>query len=321
MSEVNQDDERSKPSQPGAAWERSVLEKVALAAITEQRRARRWGILFKTLFLVYLVLVLVAVWPQPVAIGPHTGLVRIDGVIAENRPASAENIIRGLHAAFRDKNTRGIILEANSPGGSPVQAAYVYDEIRRLRKLHPNVPVYAVVGDLCASACYYMVSAADKIYANRGSLVGSIGVLYDGFGFTGLMDKLGIQRRLITAGKHKGMLDPFSPLKPADTKRLKVMLDEIHQQFITAVKQGRGKRLRADADLFSGAFWTGATAVKLGLVDGLAAPGDVARDVIGARQITDYTPQKGVLRQLADSLGAAIGRNLLPREMTTPQLR
>jgi protease-4 len=302
-------------------WEREVLEKIALAALTEQRRARRWGIFFKLLLFVFLFALLYLSFPSSVPIGPHTAMVRIEGVVADGKPASAENIIEALDAAFAAKGTRGVLLRADSPGGSPVQAAYVYDEIRRLKKQYPDIPVYAVVTDLCASACYYMISAADKIYANRGSLVGSIGVLYEGFGFTGLLDKLGVQRRLITAGKNKGMLDPFSPLKPDDVAHLKVMLAQVHQQFIDAVKKGRGKRLANDQDLFTGMIWTGQKAMTLGLVDGLASPGAVARDVIGAEKITDYTPQPNWLRQLADSLGASIGRNVLPAQGPGPHLR
>lgn len=309
------------PLQKDQRWEREALERVALAAIVEQRRARRWGILFKTLFFAYLLLLLFFVLPISTPSGPHTAVIRIEGVIGENRPASADNIIRALHAAFEDSETRGIILRADSPGGSPVQAAYVYDEIVRLRKRYPSTPVYAVITDLCASACYYMAAAADKIYANRGSLVGSIGVLYDGFGFTGLMDKLGIQRRLITAGKNKGMLDPFSALKPDDVQNIKQMLNEIHQQFIDAVKRGRGARLADNPDLFTGKVWTGASAQRLGLVDDLASVGEVARDVVGAKTIVDYTPRENILRQFADRVGASIGRNVLPAQMTTPQLR
>lgn len=319
------------PSTPGmdarnpSGWERQVLENLLSETLVERRRARRWGILFRTLFWLFAFTLLFLAWPRgegTLPVGRHTALIDLAGPIADGQQASADNLIPALRNAFEDKHTVGILLRANSPGGSPVQAAYLYDEIRRLRKLHPKVPVYAVVTDMCASACYYIISAADRIYANRGSLVGSIGVLYDGFGFTGLMDKLGIQRRLLTAGKHKGMLDPFSPPNPEETQYFKGVLEQVHQQFIEAVKKGRGDRLKKDdPDLFSGLIWTGATGVKLGLVDGLASPGQVARDVIGADNIVDYTPREDLLDRISNRVGAAVGRNLLPAHSGVGPLR
>ncbi len=319
------------PAAPGmdtrapSGWERQALENLLSATLVERRRARRWNIFFRILFWLFAFSVLFLVWPRGdggIPVGRHTALIDLNGVIADNQQASADNLIPALREAFDDKHTVGIILRANSPGGSPVQAAYLYDEIRRLRKLHPKVPVYAVVTDMCASACYYIISAADRIYANRGSLVGSIGVLYDGFGFTGLMDKLGIQRRLLTAGEHKGMMDPFSPQNPEDVKYFKGILEQVHQQFIAAVKQGRGDRLKTDTPgLFSGLVWTGATGVKLGLVDGLASPGQVARDVIGADNVVDYTPREDLLDRLSNTVGAAVGRNLLPARSGLAPLR
>jgi protease-4 len=309
---------------PSDRWERQLIQDLASGALKEQRRARRWGILFKSLFFLYLCVllyVLMSAGETPtVPMGKHTALVDLSGTIAEDTQASADNILRGLRKAFDDKKA-GVILRANSPGGSPVQAAYVYDEIKRLRKKHPKVPVYLVVSDMCASACYYIASAADRIYANRGSLVGSIGVLYNGFGFTGLMDKLGIQRRLLTAGAHKGMMDPFSPMNEADVEHFQKMLAEIHQQFIDAVKEGRGDRLKPTPDLFSGLIWTGERSVQLGLVDGLASADDVARDVIGEEDTVDYTSHQGVLERLANRLGSSVAEHLLPASAGTESLR
>ncbi|NIP71656.1 MAG: S49 family peptidase [Gammaproteobacteria bacterium] len=296
-----------------ATWERDVLRDLAFSALREQRRARRWRILYRALIAALVVVALVTLVPSEVPIGPHTALVRLDGAILEETHASAENINDALRAAFQNKGARGVLLQANSPGGSPVQAGYIYDEIVRLRERHPDKPLYAVIGDVCASACYYIASAADKVYANRASLVGSIGVLYDGFGYAKLINKLGIERRLLTAGENKGMMDPFSPLDREEVAHFQAMLDEIHQQFIEAVKRGRGERLIEGADLFSGLIWTGARGVELGLVDELASPAAVAREVIGQEDVVDYTPSKGVLERLAGVLGASFGRALVPR--------
>ena len=296
---------------PGT-WERDLVQRLAMESLREQRRSRRWGIFFKSVFLAYLLLLLFLVIPREVQVGPHTALVDIYGVIADDEAANADDLVPALRAAFEDKRSRGVILRANSPGGSPVQAAYLYDEILRLREQYPNKPVYAVVTDMCASACYYIVAAADRIYANPASLVGSIGVLYDGFGFTGLMDKIGVERRLLTAGRNKGMLDPFSPLREQDKEHLTQMLDEIHQQFIGAVKRGRGERLGGDEQLFSGMFWNGERARELGLVDDFASPGTVARDVVGAEEVVDYTPQPDLLQRLSERFGAALARAFQP---------
>lgn len=313
------EDEQFGPPPGGArpeeqpTWERDVLRDLAFSALREQRRARRWRILYRVLVAVLVVAVLVTLIPSEVPIGPHTALVRLDGAIMEEAHASAEKINDALRAAFRHKGARGVLLQANSPGGSPVQAGYIYDEIVRLRQQHPDKPLYAVIGDVCASACYYIASAADKVYANRASLVGSIGVLYNGFGYTELMDKLGIERRLLTAGKNKGMMDPFSPLDREEVAHFQAMLDEIHQQFIEAVRRGRGERLIEGADLFNGLVWTGVRGVELGLVDELASPATVAREVIGQEDVVDYTPSKGVLERLAGALGASFGQALVPR--------
>ncbi|HYH42436.1 MAG TPA: S49 family peptidase, partial [Burkholderiales bacterium] len=263
------------------AWERKTLEKVALAAITEQRRSRHWSVFFRLLLFVYLfaILFLWLGWignKDAVSSGKHTALVELQGVIGPDSSASADNVIAGLQGAFKDKGTQGVILRINSPGGSPVQAGHINDEIKRLRAKYPNIPVYAVVEDICASGGYYVAVAADQIYVDKGSIIGSIGVLMDGFGFTGLMDKLGIERRLLAAGENKGFLDPFSPIREDQQKYAATMLDEIHQQFITVVRQGRGKRLKETPELFSGLLWVGTRSVELGLADALGSVDYVA---------------------------------------------
>lgn len=295
-----------------STWERDFIERLATASLREQRRSRRWGIFFKSLFFAYLLVLLFLMVPRDVQVGPHTALVDLTGVIADDEAANADDLVPALRAAFEDKGSKGVILRANSPGGSPVQAAYLYDEIRRLRDEYPDKPVYGVVTDMCASACYYIVAATDRIYANPASLVGSIGVLYDGFGFTGLMDKVGVERRLLTAGENKGMLDPFSPMRPQDQAHVKMMLEEIHQQFIDAVKRGRGDRLGHDDELFSGMFWNGERARQLGLVDDFASPGTVARDVIGVEDVVDYTPKPDFLQRLGERFGVAMARVFQP---------
>jgi protease-4 len=240
------------------------------------------------------------------SVGKHTALVQLNGVIAANSTANADNIIGSLQDAFKDKDTQGVILQINSPGGSPVQAGEINDEIRRLRAKYPKIPLYVVVEDICASGGYYVAAAADKIFVNKASLIGSIGVLMDGFGFTGTMDKLGVQRRLLTAGENKGFLDPFSPLNDKQKVYAQQMLDDIHQQFINVVKQGRGKRLKQDPELFSGLVWTGDQGVKLGLADGYGTTESVARDVIHAEKIVDYTTHEGFADRLAKRLGAGV---------------
>jgi protease-4 len=307
-------------------WERDLLERLAFAALTEQRRARRWGIFFKLFFVVYLVLILVMVqsdsWSGKALTTNHTALIDVEGVISADSLANADNVISGLRAAFENKSTQGIVLRANSPGGSPVQAGYINDEIKRLRAKYPKIPLYAVIGDMCASGCYYVVAAADKIYADKASIVGSIGVLMNGFGFVDTMKKVGVERRLMTAGEHKGFLDPFGPVKPAEAKHAQQMLDEIHQQFIETIRQGRGSALKETRDMFSGLFWTGEEAIKMGLVDSLGGASYVAREVIGAEDIVDYTYRENVFDRFARRLGTAmaqtIGTDLLGR---TPVLK
>ncbi|PPC90750.1 MAG: signal peptide peptidase SppA [Methylobacter sp.] len=302
-------DNQNKPS-----WERELIEKLALAAVTEQKKARRWGIFFKSLMFVYLLAILgIAVYPKfkegmGVDGGDHTAIINLVGAIAENKDVTAENIIESLRDAVKDKHTKGVILHANSPGGSPVQSAYVYDEIKSLKKAHPNIPIYAVVSDICASGCYYIASAADKIYVNPASLVGSIGVIMDGFGFVETMTKLGVERRLITAGSHKALLDPFSPSKTDETQYMQALLEQVHQQFISAVKAGRGERLKETPDMFSGLVWTGEQSVKLGLADDFGNDDYVAKEIIGAKETVNFTQQERLLDKLAGKLGTAFGQ-------------
>ncbi|MDD2658362.1 MAG: S49 family peptidase [Methylococcales bacterium] len=298
--------------EPG--WEREVIEKLALAAVTEQTRARRWGIFFKSLIFVYLFALFgIAVYPkikQDIGVDSkyHTAVIDVVGVIAEDKDANAANIIESLRDAVKDKQTKGIILHSNSPGGSPVQSAYVYEEIRKIKKEHPDLPVYAVVSDICASGCYYIASASDKIFVNQASLIGSIGVLMDGFGFVDIMQKMGVERRLLTAGAHKAMLDPFSPPKVDETEYMQGLLDQVHQQFINAVKAGRGDRLKDAPEMFSGLVWTGEAGVKLGIADSFGSDDYVAKDIIGAEKIVDFTQQGRLIDRLVGKLGASFGQ-------------
>lgn len=294
-------------------WERNVLEKLAMSAIQEQRRARHWGIFFKVLTFGYLFLLLFLFmgWAGSNGDGSmsgskHTALVDLQGVISADSNANADNLMASLQDAFEDKNTAGIILRVNSPGGSPVQAGLVNDEIRRLRALHPAIPLYVVVEDMCASGGYYIAAAADKIYVNKASIVGSIGVLMDGFGFTGTMEKLGVERRLMTAGENKGFMDPFSARNPKHEAFTKGLLVGIHQQFIDAVKQGRGKRLKETPEMFSGLFWSGDKAIEMGLADEIGSVDSVARDVIKAEDIVDFTARENIADRLAKKLGAGV---------------
>ena len=297
-------------------WERGVMEKLAMSAIQEQRRARHWGIFFKTLTFAYLFIILFIFmgWfdgkEGALGVGKHTALVDLQGVIAPDSAASADNLIPSLQDAFEDKNTQGVILRINSPGGSPVQAGQINDEIRRLRAKHPNIPLYAVVEDVCASGGYYVAVAADMIFVDKASLIGSIGVLMDGFGFTGTMEKLGVERRLLTAGKDKGFLDPFSPTDPAQQEFAKQMLNEIHQQFIEVVKQGRGKRLKETPDTFSGLVWNGQRSLEMGLADAYGSIESVARDVIKVETIVDFTMKESFTDRLAKRFGAGVASAL-----------
>ena len=302
--------------QTGDNWERRALEKVALAAIQEQRRARHWGIFFKLLVFIYLfaLLFIGLGWfgkKDGTSPGKHSALVELRGVIGPDGAASADNIVSGLREAFKDKRTQGVILRINSPGGSPVQAGHINDEIKRLRGKYPSIPIYAVVEDICASGGYYVAVAADQIYVDKGSIIGSIGVLMDGFGFTGLMDKLGVERRLLAAGENKSFLDPFSPVRKPQVQYAESMLDEIHKQFITVVRQGRGERLKETPETFSGLLWVGARSVELGLADGLGSVDYVAREVIKAEDIVDFTPRENIAERVARRFGAAMAEMLV----------
>ena len=312
MDNSSSSQDKQKQEQAGN-WERDILEKLAMAAVTEQKAARRWGIFFKSLMFVYLLAIGgIALYPQIKAgmdLGSetkgHTAVIDIVGEISESKPANADAIINSLRDAVKDKNTRGIILHANSPGGSPVQAGYIYDEIRKIKKQHPDLPIYTVVSDICASGCYYLAAASDKIFVNQASLVGSIGVIMNGFGFVNIMDKLGVERRLLTAGEHKAMLDPFSPKKESENQFMQVLLDQVHQQFIQAVKQGRGDRLKSNEQVFSGLVWTGEEAIRIGLVDEIGNDDFVAVDIVGAKKRINFTRQERLIDRLVGKLGAS----------------
>lgn len=307
-------------------WEREVLRRLALAAVNEQRRARRWGIFFKFLLFGYLILLLLLYRPgtwmsDGIHTGKHTALVELEGIIGPKSLASADQVIQGLRAAFKDKHTKGIVLRINSPGGSPVQSGYINDEIRRLREKYPDTPLYAVVTDMCASGGYYVAVAADEIYVDKASVIGSIGVRMDGFGFVEAIDKLGVERRLLTAGEHKGFLDPFLPERQEDVSHVQGLLDQIHQQFIDRVREGRGERLAADDSIFSGLIWTGEQSVELGLVDGLGSASYVARELIGAEEIVDFTPRPDFFERFSERFGVALGNALVRLAGEGPSLR
>ena len=291
-------------------WERELVTKLATAALKEQRRARLWGIFFKLLTFAYITLFLIMAveWKgrEGAGGGKFTAMVEVNGLIAPGTDASAEKIVAALQAAFKNKNTQGVVVRINSPGGSPVQAQTIYDEMKRLRKKYPEIPLYAVVEDVCASGGYFVAVGADRIFVGKASIVGSIGVLMNGFGFTGLMDKLGIERRLITAGDNKGMLDPFSPLDEKDAAHVKTLMADIHQQFIGVVREGRGQRLKETPELFSGLIWTGQRSVDMGLADGFVSLEYVAREVVKAEEIRDFTISEGVAEKIARRFGASI---------------
>ncbi len=291
-------------------WERATLEKLAMAALVEQRAARRWRNAIRIAWLVFLSVVLWFGLQQGGSTtdvsAPHTAVVSIQGEIAAGAEASAEFVVAAMRSAFEDDGAKAVVLLINSPGGSPVQAGIINDEIKRLKALH-NKAVYAVVEETCASAAYYIAAGADEIFVDKASIVGSIGVLMDGFGFTGLMDKLGVERRLMTAGENKGFLDPFSPQTEKQRAFAQAMLNQIHQQFIAVVKDGRGTRLKETPDMFSGLFWTGQQAVELGLADKLGNLDYVAREVVKAEDIIDYTRKDNVAERLVKRFGASIG--------------
>jgi len=305
----------------GGIWERELVTKLATAALKEQRRARLWGIFFKLLTFGYVTLILLMAidWQGAEVTGgkKHTAMVEVSGIIAPGADASAEKINSALQAAFKDKNTQGVVVRINSPGGSPVQAQTIYDEMKRLRQKYPEIPLYAVVEDVCASGGYFVAAGADRIYVGKASIVGSIGVLMNGFGFTGLMEKIGVERRLITAGENKGMLDPFSPLEEKDKEHVKKMMGDIHQQFIGVVREGRGKRLKESPEIFSGLIWTGERSIDLGLADAVGSLDYVAREVIKAEDIRDYTITEGIAEKFARRFGASLANNFVDTLLRT----
>ena len=292
-------------------WERETITELAWEGLREKRRSRRWGIFFKILMFLYLLGFIFAIsgWPKAKSITgkEHTALIKLKGVIADGGDSSSGEINRLLKKAFEDENTKGIVLEINSPGGTPVQAAEIYHEIRRLREKHTDIPLYAVVTDLCASGGYYVAAAADEIYANKASIVGSIGVRLDSYGVAELAHKLGIESRTITAGKNKALLDPFSQLDPSQKAHLQNMLNQVHQLFIADVRAGRGERLKETPDIFSGLIWSGESAQQLGLIDHFGSVALVAREVIGEENIVEYEARKSLLQQLSEDAGKISG--------------
>jgi len=304
------DDYNNMTSKDG--WEKKLVEDLAMASLKERRTTRRWGIFFKLAFFAYIVglVVLYYVPFDPASLDKgadeHTAVINIEGVISSESKASADFVITGLRDAFEDKKTKGVILRMNTPGGSPVQSGYINDEIYRLKELHPDIKVYAVIVDVCASGGYYIAAAADEIYADKGSMVGSIGVLMNSFGFENAIDKVGVTRRLYTAGEHKGFLDPFTKPREEDIDHAKGMLKNIHKQFVEVVKKGRGDKLKDDPLLFSGYVWTGEQSMELGLVDKLGSSSYVAREIIGAEEIKDFTVTESFMDRFAKKMGASM---------------
>lgn len=336
MSDTHPNDISAQATTPPASvpiagqhWERDTLEKLLLATVHEQRSARRWGIFFKLSFLTLALLVLWSLYDFNIAgaegelVGKHTAMIDIAGSIEEEGSGSADVVIPALNKAFSDLSSVAVVLRINSPGGSPVQAGIIVDEILRLKRGYPNKPVYVVVDEICASGGYYIAAAADNIYVNKASIVGSVGVLMDGFGFTGAMQKLGVERRLMTAGDNKGFLDPFSPQSDTHKAHAQSMLNEIHQQFIAVVRAGRGKRLKETAETFSGLYWSGARAVEMGLADGFGTVETVARDIIKAEDVVDYTAREGLPERVLKKFGAAVGQGAFQTidRSTKPTLR
>ena len=305
--------------------ERGSLERLLLAHLVEQRKARRWSLVFKSLGFIWLfAIVFLLIFRDDgtlASVRPHTALIDVNGEIGGDHGVTADALIAALNAAFEDKHTQAVVLRINSPGGSPVHAGQVNDEIRRLRGKYAKIPVYAVVDDICASGGYYIAAAADKIFVDKASLVGSIGVLMDGFGFTEGMKKLGVERRLLAAGDNKGFLDPFSPLEPRQESHARTMLTEVHQQFIKVVRQGRGKRLKETPEIFSGLVWSGARSIELGLADALGSLDYVAREVVKAEDIVDYSPQESLADRLARRIGTAMGDAIRPWASENARLR
>ncbi|MGZ8304166.1 MAG: S49 family peptidase [Telluria sp.] len=306
-------DNRGPQAPVNANWERETLEKLMFATVREQQASRRWSTFFR---LLYLSIAAIAIWiffdlsfpgDDAEALGRHTALIEIDGNIETEGTGAADNVIPSLNKAFSDRGSVAVVLRINSPGGSPVQAGIIVDEIKRLRLGYPNKQLYVVVDEICASGGYYIAAAADRIFVNKASIVGSVGVLMDGFGFTGTMEKLGVERRLMTAGENKGFLDPFSPQSDKHKAHAQAMLNEIHQQFIGVVRAGRGARLKETPDTFSGLYWSGARAVQMGLADGFGTVDSVARDIVKVEDIVDYTAHEGLPERVLKKFGAAVG--------------
>ena len=304
--------ENSQPED--TKWQRDTIEKLATSALSEQKKSRLWSAFFKVLMFAYLFIILFYAlgWlgEGKKISGSHTALIEIAGVIEAGGEVNADAVTSSLHDAYDNKGTKGIILRINSPGGSPVQAGIINDEIRRQKKLHPAIPVYAVVEDICASGGYYIAAATDKIYVDKASIVGSIGVLMDGYGFTEAMKKVGVERRLMTAGENKAMLDPFSPLNPKHQVLAQNMLNEIHEQFKTVVRQGRGARLKETPETFSGLFWSGEQSIKVGLADAIGSADYVAREVIKQEEIVDFTHQDDFASRIAKRIGAGASASI-----------
>lgn len=321
--------ERFEKMSQKEGWEKTLIKDLALSSLKEKRSARRWGIFFKFIFFGYL-MALVALYYSPLEPGAlekasaeHTALINIEGVISSESKASADYVITALREAFEDKKTRGVILRMNTPGGSPVQAGYINDEIYRLKGLYPDIKVYAAIMDICASGGYYIASAADAIYADKGSMVGSIGVLMNSFGFEHAIEKIGVTRRLYTAGEHKSFLDPFLPPNDDDVAHTTTMLQNIHKQFIDVVKKGRADKLKDDPLLFSGYVWTGEQSLELGLVDKLGSSSYIAREVVGAEEIKDFTVSEDFLDRFAKKMGASMASTMaeISGLSISPQLR
>jgi protease-4 len=305
------------PSVSGLNWEREILEKLVLSTVRERRANRRWGIFFKLMTLVLVFVAIAAYFDftfpggDTETLGRHTALIEIEGDIETEGSGSAAVVIPALNKAFSDNGSVAVVLHINSPGGSPVQAGMIVDEIRRLRQGYPAKPLYVVVNEICASGGYYIAAAGDKIFVNKASIVGSIGVLMDGFGFNAVMNKVGVERRLLTAGADKGFMDPFMPMSDKHRQHAQTMLNEIHGQFIDVVRTGRGKRLKETPETFSGLFWTGARAIDMGLADGLGTVDTVARDVVHAEDIVDYTQHEGLPERVLKKFGAAMGAGVM----------
>jgi protease-4 len=311
MSEGSQN---NTPQEQDTKWQRDTIEKLASSALVEQRTARRWGTFFKALTFIYLFILLFLALGvfgnDKKSTNAHTALIEIAGVIEAGGDVNADSVMSSLQDAYDNQGTKGIIFRINSPGGSPVQAGIINDEIKRQKKLHPEIPVYAVVEDICASGGYYIAAATDKIYVDKASIVGSIGVLMDGYGFTETMKKVGVERRLLTAGENKAMLDPFSPVNPKHKAFAQEMLNEIHEQFKTVVREGRGSRLKETPETFSGLFWSGEQSIQIGLADELGSADYVAREVIKQEEIVDFTYQDDFASRIAKRIGASVSATI-----------